>query len=137
MNPMGLMELAQIREQEYMREALRRAALREARKEAGVTWLQLVRARFFPRRNRVTAPVVAAAEPAAQSVPAVSSAPMAHAAAPISLAAPTVSTPAPRTVTVSVTAERTASRPVAVAAAPHLRVIRAAEPEPECVGVDC
>lgn len=47
----GLTELAQIREQESMRESLRRAALRDARREAGVTWLQLLRSRFFGDRG--------------------------------------------------------------------------------------
>lgn len=46
----GLSELAQIQEQEHMRESLRRAAMRQARREAGVTWLQLIRARLSGRR---------------------------------------------------------------------------------------
>ena len=61
MNPMGLMEMAQINEQEHMREALRRTALREARKRAGVTWIQVVRARLFGSRGVVTTPAAAAA----------------------------------------------------------------------------
>lgn len=55
MNPMGLMEMAQVKEQESMREALRRAAIREGRKQAGITWFQMVRARLFRRRGAVAA----------------------------------------------------------------------------------
>ena len=46
MNPLVIHELAQIREQERMSAALHRAAVRAARREAGVTWMQLLRARF-------------------------------------------------------------------------------------------
>lgn len=46
----GVSELAQLREQEFMHESLRRAAFRTARREAGVTWLQLVRARLMAAR---------------------------------------------------------------------------------------
>lgn len=54
MNPTGLLELAQIAEQEHMREAMRRAALRAARRDAGVTWFQALRLRLAvgPRRHR-------------------------------------------------------------------------------------
>ena len=55
---MGLRELAQITEQEHMRESLRRAAIRDARRQAGVTWLQMVRARLSPKH---TAPSAAGA----------------------------------------------------------------------------
>ena len=47
MYSMNLTEMAQVAEQEHMREALRRAALRAARREAGITWLQAVRMRVF------------------------------------------------------------------------------------------
>ena len=68
MNPTGLMEMAQITEQEHMREALRRAALREARKQAGLTWIQVVRARLFGSRGVVTTPAAAAAQAPTPSV---------------------------------------------------------------------
>ena len=64
MNPNGLMELAQIAEQEHMREALRRSAARAARREAGVTWLQAVRMRFVRRRIAERAVHPPAAQPA-------------------------------------------------------------------------
>ncbi|MGH7686035.1 MAG: hypothetical protein ACREN2_04370 [Candidatus Dormibacteria bacterium] len=44
---MNLTEMAQVAEQEHMRVALRRAAARAARREAGITWLQAVRMRVF------------------------------------------------------------------------------------------
>lgn len=126
MNPMGLMEMAQISEQEHMREALRRTAIREARKQAGVTWIQVVRARLFGSRGVVTTP--AAAAPA---------------------------TPAPAPVAPSSVVPTTNTRPVLVhevrirqhatppsgsvarasVPAPQLRVVEAAELD--CVGADC
>lgn len=68
MNPMGLMEMAQVKEQESMREALRRAAIREARRQAGITWFQVVRARLFRQRDGVA--VAPVAQPAAATPPA-------------------------------------------------------------------
>ena len=49
MNPLILHELAQIEEQERMNAALRRAALRAARREAGLSWMQAVRGRLLGR----------------------------------------------------------------------------------------
>jgi hypothetical protein len=115
MNHMGLVELAQIREQEHMREALRRQAIRAARRDAGVTWLQLVRARLFgsrPANGR-------AKVPPAQPAPPVST--------PATPAAPVSSTPAPTT---------RAVRVQVMPQTPQLRAIRAAEVE-DCVTADC
>lgn len=131
MNPMGLMELGQIKEQEHMREALRRNALRDARKQAGVTWIQLVRARLFRQRDGV-----AAAAPAAR--PAVHSTP----AAPAPVASTSVA-PTTNTTPVLVHEIRIRQRPTLVsggvgrasAPAPLLRVVDA--DELDCVGADC
>lgn len=65
MNHMGLLELAHIKEQEHMREALRRQAIKAARREAGVTWLQLVRARLFATRRVSTGAATPAPPPSA------------------------------------------------------------------------
>ena len=65
MNPYILMELSQIKEQENMRAAERRAAVREARRESGVSWLQMLRSRLVAIRR--TRP---AARPAARPAPA-------------------------------------------------------------------
>ena len=116
MNPMGLMEMAQIKEQEHMREALRRTALREARKQAGVTWIQVVRARLFGPRGVVTTPATAAAPRSPAPAPAP--------AAPNSVA------PATNTRPVLVHEVRIRQH-----AAAQLRVVEAAERD--CVGADC
>lgn len=79
MTHMGLRELAQISEQEHMRAALAHAAARQARREAGITWLQAVRLRLFPR-GADSAPVTAppAVTPAPSSpAPAATTAPTA------------------------------------------------------------
>ena len=123
MNPMGLMEMAQISEQEHMREALRRRALREARKEAGVTWIQVIRARLFRIRGRDS---VAASAPAP-----VSAASAAASSAPV-VVAPTTAAPVAAAPSF-VSAQPPAARPVR--ATVTLRVVRAAEPD--CVGADC
>lgn len=68
----GLRELAQIQEQEHMREALRRAAVRAARREAGVTWLQVFRARIF--RTRPSGRSVDGSRPLPSRPPAVTAA---------------------------------------------------------------
>ena len=60
MNPLVIHELAQIEEQERMHAALRRAALRAARRDAGLSWTQVLRARLFGRNGHAPA---AAAEP--------------------------------------------------------------------------
>ena len=65
MYSMNLTEMAQVAEQEHMREALRRAAVREARREAGITWLQAVRMRF----SRKSAAPLTAPVPPAQPAP--------------------------------------------------------------------
>ena len=145
MNPMGLMELGQIKEQEHMREALRRSALREARKQAGVTWIQLVRARLFGSRGVVTTPPTTATRPAVQTTAAAPAAPAPVASS--SVAATTNATP------VRVHEIRIRQRPTLVsggaarasAPAPQLRVVEAEGPqlrvveaaEPDCVGADC
>ena len=127
MNPMGLMEMAQINEQEHMREALRRAALREARKQAGVTWIQMVRARLFGSRGVVTTHAPAAAPQSLAPAPPVPSS-----------VAPTTTT---RPVLVhEVRIRQHATTPSgsvarASAPAPQLRVVEAAELD--CVGADC
>jgi hypothetical protein len=51
MNPLVLHELAQITEQERMNAQLHRAAVRAARREAGVSWVDAVRGRFFGRNG--------------------------------------------------------------------------------------
>ena len=127
MNPMGLMEMAQITEQEHMREALRRTALREARKQAGVTWMQVLRARVFGSRGVVTTPAAAAAP----------SSPAPTSAAPSSVA-PTTNT---RPVLVHEVRIRQHAGPAsssaarASAPAPQLRVVEV--DELDCVGADC
>jgi len=127
MNPMGLMEMAQVKEQESMREALRRAAIREARKQAGITWFQVVRARLFRQRGAVAA--APAAAPAAQAAPA--------ATAPISATPETNGAPVlVHEITIrkhAVPSSGSAAR--ATAPAPKLRVVQAAELD--CVGADC
>ena len=129
MNPMGLMEMAQIKEQEHMREALRRTALREARKQAGVTWIQVVRARLFGSRGVVSAPAAAAAPPSPSPAPAPAAA---------NSVAPATNT---RPVLVHEFRIRQHASPpagsVARASAPaaQLRVVQAVEPD--CVGADC
>ena len=127
MNPMGLMEMAQIKEQEHMREALRRTALREARKQAGVTWIQVVRARLFGSRGAVITTPPAGAAPAPAPAPA----------------APNAVAPATNTRPVLVHEVRirqhatpsSGSVARAAAPAPQLRVVEAAELD--CVGADC
>ena len=122
---MGLMEMAQVNEQEHMREALRRAAIREARKQAGVTWIQVVRARLFGSRGVVTTP--AAAAPPASPAPA----------------APNVVAPTANTKPVLVHEIRirqhagraSTSLARASAPAPMLRIVEA--DELDCVGADC
>ena len=124
---MGLMEMAEVNEQEHMREALRRAAIREARKQAGVTWIQVVRARLFGSRGVVTTP---------PTTPAPAS--PAPASAAQSAVEPTTNT---RPVLVhEVVIRQHATRPSgsvarATAPAPQLRVVEAAELD--CVGADC
>lgn len=129
MNPMGLMEMAQIKEQEHMREALRRTALREARQQAGVTWIQVVRARLFGSRGVVSALAPAAAPPPLSPAPA--PAPV----APNSVA-PATST---RPVLVHEVRIRQHATPASAARAsvpaPSLRIVDAAELG--CVGADC
>ncbi|MBV8194832.1 MAG: hypothetical protein JOY80_04825 [Candidatus Dormibacteraeota bacterium] len=49
MNPSGLMELAQIAEQEHMRNAARRAAVRRARLDSGQSLFRLVAGRLARR----------------------------------------------------------------------------------------
>lgn len=127
MNPMGLMEMAQVREQESMREALRRAAIREARKQAGLTWFQVVRARLFRQRGAVAvAPAAPTAAPAALAP-----------AAPLSVTPETNGTPVlVHEICVRKHASASSgSAARATAAAPKLRVVQAAELD--CVGADC
>ena len=133
MNPMGLMEMAQINEQEHMREALRRAALREARKQAGLTWIQVLRARLFGSRGVVTTPAAAAAQ---APTPAAT-----NSVAPTTSAKPVL--------VHEVVIRQHAARPSgsvarATAPAPKLRVVEADAPlrvveadELDCVGADC
>ncbi|MBV8528954.1 MAG: hypothetical protein JOZ75_11610 [Candidatus Dormibacteraeota bacterium] len=129
MNPMGLMEMAQVKEQESMREALRRAAIREARKQAGITWFQAVRARLFRQRDAVAAAPAAAPARAAALTPA--------APAPVPAAPTTNGTP----VLVHHIRIRQHASPAsssvapAESPAPKLRVVQAAELD--CVGADC
>ena len=127
MNPMGLMEMAQINEQEHMREALRRTALREARKQAGVTWIKVVRARLFGSRGVVTTPAAAAAPASPAPAPA----------APSSVA-PSLNTKPVLVHEVRIRQHATPpSGSVARASvpAPQLRIV---EPtELDCVGADC
>lgn len=127
MNPTGLMEMAQVKEQEHMREALRRRALREARKEAGLTWLQLLRARLFGSRGVGTTPAAAAA--AAE--------PATPAAAPSNaLAPPPSGTPVLlHEIRIRQHAGPSGSMARASAPAPKLRIVDAAELD--CVGADC
>lgn len=130
---MGLMEMAQVNEQEHMREALRRAAIREARKQAGVTWVQVVRARLFRSRVVVTPPAVAAVPAPADVRPSPAPAPAAS-----SSAAPSANTRPVLVHEVRIrqhagTASSSAAR--ASAPAPKLRIVEAAELD--CVGADC
>ena len=60
MNPLVLHELAQITEQERMNAQLHRAAIRAARREAGVSWVHVVRARLFRRNGHAPVSVRAA-----------------------------------------------------------------------------
>lgn len=125
---MGLMEMAEVNEQEHMREALRRAAIREARKQAGVTWIQVVRARLFGSRGVVTTPAAAAA-------------PRSPAAAPTPAAPNSVAPTNTRPVLVHEIRIRqhagaaSSSEARASAPAPQLRIVEAAELD--CVGADC
>ena len=124
MNPTGLMEMAQIKEQEHMREALRRTALRDARKQAGVSWIQVVRARLFGSRGVVTTPAAAPASPA--SAPA----------APSSVG-PTANTKPVLLHEIRIRPQGTrlaSSVARATAPAPTLRVVDA--DELDCVGAD-
>lgn len=75
MYSMNLTEMAQVAEQEHMREALRRAALRAARHEAGITWLQAVWMRVF-HKTAVPAAAPVPAQPAPST--SVAAAPSAH-----------------------------------------------------------
>lgn len=100
MTNMGLRELAQISEQEHMRAALARAAARQARRDAGITWLQAMRLRLFTR-GAESAP--ATAPPAAKPAP--------------SSPAPAATHPAPAATTPAATVRM------------KLRVIRAADPD--------
>ena len=130
---MGLMEMAEVNEQEHMREALRRAAIREARKQAGVTWIQVVRARLFGSRGVVTTPAAAAAPQSPAPAPAPATAP----AAPNSVAPTTYTKPV---LVHEVRIRQHAAPPSSSAArasapAPQLRIVEAAELY--CVGADC
>ena len=132
---MGLMEMAEVNEQEHMREALRRAAIREARKQAGVTWIQVVRARLFGSRGVVTTPA-AVTTPSAAAVPQ-SAAPAPAPAAPNSIAPTTYTKPV---LVHEVRIRQHATPPPSSAArvsapAPQLRIVEAAELD--CVGADC
>ena len=123
MNPTGLMEMAQITEQEHMREALRRAALREARKQAGLTWIQVLRARLFGSRGVVATPAAAPQAPTP--------------ATPNSVASTTDAKP----VLVHEIRIRQHANPTYISAArasapaPQLRIVEA--DELDCVGADC
>jgi hypothetical protein len=125
---MGLMEMAEVNEQEHMREALRRAAIREARKQAGVTWIQVVRARLFGHRDGAAA-AASAATPAAAAAPAVAT------------STPVDQEQAGRPALVHEIRIRQHAGPAsssaarASAPAPKLRVVEAAELD--CVGADC
>ena len=138
MNPMGLMEMAHIKEQESMREALRRAAIREARREAGITWFQAFRARLFRQGDGVA--VAPAAAPAADTTPAPAAA---IAATPAGNGTPVLvhdsanGTPAlVHEITIRKhTSPSASSGARAAAPAPTLHVVQAAELD--CVGADC
>lgn len=127
MNPMGLMEMAHIKEQESMREALRRAAIREARRQAGVTWIQVVRARLFRHRDGVA--VAPVAQPAAAATPA--------AAAAVSVSAEAKATPVlVHEITIRKHTSPSSSDGARTSVpAPTLRVVQAGELD--CIGADC
>ena len=124
---MGLMEMAEVNEQEHMREALRRAASREARKQAGVTWIQVVRARLFGSRGVVTTPAAAAAPQSPAPIPGAP-----NSAAPITNTRP-VLVHEVRIRQHAGTASSSAAR--ASAPAPQLHIVETAELD--CVGADC
>lgn len=67
MTHMGLRELAQISEQEHMRAALVRAAARQARREAGITWLQALRLRLATRGDQPAPATASPVKPAPSS----------------------------------------------------------------------